>query len=113
MWPPQPGTRRLHDEHGGKLVCVRYRHDHEGRYRYTTVELMVDHAPVRHRDDGSTWVEVRVHVLDEDMRAKIKAAGGKWRPDTGTWLLTRKAAIRIGLGTRMKAAKASETRERK
>jgi hypothetical protein len=105
MWPPQPGTRRLHDEHGARLVCVRYRHDHGGNYRYTTVELMVDHAPVRHRDDHSTWVQVRVPAHDADVRAKVKAAGGKWQQDTATWLITRKVAIRLGLWAKMRPAK--------
>lgn len=99
MWPPQPGTRRLRDEHGVRLVCVRYRHDPGGNYRYTTVELMIDHAPVRHRDDHNIWVQVHLPANDIDVRAKVKAAGGKWQQDTSTWLITRKVAIKLGLWT--------------
>jgi hypothetical protein len=42
LLPRQPGTLRLLREHGDALVCVRYRHDTSGLYRYTTVELIVD-----------------------------------------------------------------------
>jgi hypothetical protein len=45
LWPPQPGTLRLKRHYGAALVCVRYRIDSELGHRYTTVELMIDHAP--------------------------------------------------------------------
>jgi hypothetical protein len=49
LWPPQRGTQRLKRHHGAMLVCVRYRHDKQLRHRYTTVELLIDHGPLRKR----------------------------------------------------------------
>jgi hypothetical protein len=50
LWPPQHGTKRLKRHYGAQLVCVRYRHDRRMRHRYTTVELLIDHGPIK----GST-----------------------------------------------------------
>jgi hypothetical protein len=47
LWPPQRGTQRLHRHYGVQLVCVRYRQDKQLRWRYTTVELLIDHGPLR------------------------------------------------------------------
>lgn len=57
LWPPQAGTIKLSRRYGPALLCVRYRHDEAGLRRYTTVELIVDEAPVkgnRLRDGAST-----------------------------------------------------------
>jgi len=56
----QPGTHKLLKVHGDALLCVRYRHDRLKLYRYTTIELIVDAAPIhRRRFDvatfGITW----------------------------------------------------------
>ena len=45
----QPGALKLARCYGDALVCVRYRHDAQGLNRYTTVDLMVDHAPIQSR----------------------------------------------------------------
>jgi hypothetical protein len=47
LWPPQRGTKRLRRHYGAQLVCVRYRHDKRLSWRYTTVELLIDHGPLR------------------------------------------------------------------
>ncbi len=44
--PDQPGAVRLTRQYGDALLCVRYRRDPRGLTRYTTVELIVDRAPV-------------------------------------------------------------------
>lgn len=46
LWPPQAGTIKLSRRYGPALLCVRYRHDETGLRRYTTIELIVDEAPV-------------------------------------------------------------------
>ncbi|MDY6921765.1 MAG: hypothetical protein SV765_16320 [Pseudomonadota bacterium] len=45
--PGDSGTKRLKQRYGDRLVCVRYRKDAGRQRRYTTVELIVDEAPVR------------------------------------------------------------------
>jgi len=113
MWPPQPGTKRLRAEFGARLVCVRYRRDLTSGHRYTTVEILVDHAPVRRPDDDHRRVEVRVHPRDEATRQRIKDCGGRWNGLTGKWQLTRKAALMLGLTPRGDALPAERDRKSK
>ncbi len=40
----QPGTRKLVEQYGDRLVCVRYRYDALKRRRYTTAEIIVDES---------------------------------------------------------------------
>jgi hypothetical protein len=40
--PAQPGAIKLGRRYGDALLCVRYRHDNNNQYRYTTVELIVE-----------------------------------------------------------------------
>ena len=42
--PGQRGTKRLSEQYGEQLVCVRYRYDDATKKRYKTVELIVDVA---------------------------------------------------------------------
>lgn len=43
--PPRSGTKRLVEEFGDRLLCVRYRYDDERHVRLKTVELIVDEVP--------------------------------------------------------------------
>jgi hypothetical protein len=43
--PGQPGTKKLMEFFGSKLVRVRYRY--KGKYRLKTVELIVDKKRIR------------------------------------------------------------------
>lgn len=40
--PGQRGTKKLLNQYGEQLVCVRYRYDAERKKRFKTVELIVD-----------------------------------------------------------------------
>ena len=43
--PGQAGTKRLVQQYGDRLFCVRYRYDTERRMRYKTAEIIVSEAP--------------------------------------------------------------------
>jgi len=43
--PGDKGTKKLVQEFGQKLLCVRYRYDPVRRMRHKTVELVVESAP--------------------------------------------------------------------
>lgn len=43
--PGQPRTKKLVEQYGAELVCVRHRHDDELGKRYKTVELIIEEAP--------------------------------------------------------------------
>ena len=74
----QPGALKLARRYGDALVCVRYRHDSDHRHRYTTVELVVDEAPVQNR--ARLDEIVMVHLAFDDTRrrqlALAEAPGG-------------------------------------
>lgn len=40
--PGENGTKRLLQQYGDQLVCVRYRYDRAKQRRYKTVELIVE-----------------------------------------------------------------------
>ena len=42
LLPGQPGTKKLTDQYGDVLVCVRYRYDSLHHQRMTTVEIIID-----------------------------------------------------------------------
>jgi hypothetical protein len=89
-----PGTRRYTQQFGDKLVCVRYRKDPAGQHRLTTVEIVVDEAPLLppRRTAGKTrspapnqHVLLKVAYREEELRRRIKQAGGRWLPDERLW----------------------------
>jgi hypothetical protein len=74
----QAGARKLARLYGDALVCVRYRHDAEKRYRYTTVEL-VDRPPHESLD---AIVVVRIPFGDTERRIQAQALGARWDAKT-------------------------------
>lgn len=97
LWPPQPGTLPWRDRFGDRLVCVRYRHDAHSAHRYTTVELLVDHAPVRVvRSRRKAW-ELRMAPIKPALRRALRQAGAEWDPETEVWRLTLTMARKLGI----------------
>lgn len=85
--PGQKGTRRLLEQFGDRLLCVRYRYDEIRQVRMKTVEIIVDERPcdpnMRHRDKDI--VAVMVPFTKMDLRDRLKAAGGRWNPEEKIW----------------------------
>lgn len=42
--PGQKGTKRLVEQYGDALVCVRYRYDEKTQKQYKTVEIIVSES---------------------------------------------------------------------
>lgn len=83
----QKGTKRLLEQYGDKLLCVRYRYDEKRQVRIKTVELIVSetpHTPALHYRDHD-MVSVIVPYANTAIREKLKAAGGRWNPDKKLW----------------------------
>jgi hypothetical protein len=87
--PGLNGTKRLTKKYGDRLVCVRYKYDEGARKRYTTVELIEEESdwatkpsvPTReHSRPSSQRLAVQVDFWETELREKVKAAGGIWRP---------------------------------
>lgn len=100
--PGQPGTVRLLEQYGDALVCVRHRHDAHDLHRWTTVELIVDHGPVRGARDPQLWV--RIGRLERSLQDAVRAAGGRWSPREQLWQIRRSVVHSLGLNSRVTAA---------
>jgi len=85
--PGQKGTRRLLEQYGDKLLCVRYRYDEKRQVNIKTVEIIVSETPrtppLPYRDHDI--VNVIVHYNKTALRDRLKAAGGRWNPDEKLW----------------------------
>lgn len=85
--PGQNGTKRLVEQFGDKLICVRYRYDEIRQVRMKTVEIIVDERPCKpsmpYRDKDV--VEVMVPFAKRAIRNKLKEAGGRWFPEEKIW----------------------------
>jgi hypothetical protein len=108
--PGEAGTRKLAARFGSKLVCIRYRVDAAKGVRYTTVELIVDQAPLARRSvrlssssvpDRNPMVSVRIFYREEALREKAKEEGAIWRPRQKLWEMPLQTARRLGLGGRI------------
>jgi hypothetical protein len=102
--PGQPGTRKLVEQYGDRLVCVRYRYDALKRRRYTTAEIIVDESdwdPMPSAVARRERVAVRIEVHEVKLREKVKAAGGRWDPDKRVWHLPMEQVLQLGLDRRV------------
>ena len=85
--PGQKGTKRLTEQYGDKLLCVRYRYDEIRQVKMKTVEIIVDEKPckppLRYQDED--MVAVTVPFSDKDLRDRLKAAHGRWDPEEKLW----------------------------
>ncbi len=73
--PGQKGTKKLVEEYGDRLVCVRYRYDEEQEKRFKTVELVVDEigwTPKTKPIVGETIVGVRVEWGEKEIAGLVK-----------------------------------------
>lgn len=108
-----PGTRRYQRKYGDDLVCVRYRTDETGRRRLTTVEIIVEQTPLsapRNRvaktsraptPESRQRLLVRIGFEEEQLRERIKQAGGWWLPKEKLWRLPRATVQALKLESRV------------
>ncbi len=97
LWPPQPGTRRWRLTFGPELVCVRYRQSSDRRYRFTTIEVVVDHAPVRERAPAKLDCEFAVGRMSATWRRVLLGVGAKWDAQARVWRLGLAMARAAGI----------------
>ena len=86
--PGQKGTKRLVTKYGEALVCVRFRYDAKQCQRLKTVELIVertDWTPPPPKFTVDCLVPLRIEGYETELRAKAKAAGGRWNPEQQLW----------------------------
>ena len=111
--PGSKGTKKLVTQFGERLVCVRYRYDAVAQVRYKAVELAIEQLPwnpaQRARREGErsgrppVLVGLRVHFYEEQLRKRVKDAGGRWLPQKKLWAVPLGVARRLGLSDRAAA----------
>ena len=104
--PGQNGTKKLLAQYGEKLVRVRYRCDSDRSLRIKTVELVVESIPWTPRSrarrrEPSDMVGVAIAYGETELRARIKAAGGIWRPRHRLWEIDWKTVRDLGIEARV------------
>jgi hypothetical protein len=93
------GAITLAREFGDALVCVRHRVDAEARFRYTTVELLIEKAEMRPRQ--VKMVNIRVHSKEYGLRNVVRAAGAVWDSKVGLWRIPKRVATVLRLTARI------------
>ena len=104
--PGQNGTKKLLATYGDRLVCARYRYDSVRGVRHKTVELIVETLPWMPRArmprrESHDRVGVRIGYSETALRARVKNAGGIWRPRQRLWEIDWKTARELGLQARV------------
>ena len=102
--PGQRGTKKLLEQDGDRLVCVRYRYDERTGKRIKTVELIVDETGWDRADPHIPSRKLRYGLVEPHevrLREKIKAAGPRWHPDQVAWSLPHDRIVSLGIADRM------------
>lgn len=97
--PSQPGAIKLARRYGEQLVCVRHRIDPTGTSRVTTIELVVEQAPLNVKADQ--LVGVRVGFNEGQLRSVVKAAGATWDQNSKVWRMPMKVVRLLNLRDRI------------
>lgn len=102
--PGQRGTKRLVDQYGENLVCVRYRYDEQRKKRIKTVELAIEEVSwepeINHHAENPT-VGVRVGPEEKDVQNELRKAGGVWNRRDRFWEIDLKSAEQMGMTDRI------------
>lgn len=96
IWPGQAGAIKLGQRFGDALVCVRYRSTAGGERRRTTVELVVEEAPV-----GSRRLKVNLPREQDTkaLRAQAIQLGAEWDSLRRVWIMPNHVARELGIGS--------------
>lgn len=104
--PGEPGTKRLLEEYGEQLICVRQRYDAARGVKMKTVELIVEEKPwkppFKFRD--SDIVPVHIAFEEKELRELVKEGGGRWDPLAKVWMVP----YRLVRGTALEAKISNE-----
>jgi len=80
---------------------LSHRVGQRGQFRYTTVELLVDKAPIRPRVE--TVVGVRIEAHERSLQQVVKAAGAKCDHAARLWHMPKRLAGIVRLANRIVA----------
>ena len=111
--PGQRGTKRLVEQYGAALLCVRYRYDEARGKRLKTIELVVEECDWKPTKAAATVVGVQVAFREADIQQKVRQAGGQWNPTRRVWEIRYDRAVALGLKDRIVSEEVSICRNKK
>ena len=88
--PGQPGTKKLVEQYGDNLVCVRYRYDLKKEQRLTTVEIIVDRQKWNlneSRIPPNKIINLKIEYGERELAQQVKSLGGRWDRQKKLWKL--------------------------
>jgi hypothetical protein len=97
--PTDRGAIALAQQYGDALICVRHRTDAKGKFRHTTVELLVQTSPIRPRTVKIVGIKTEPH--ERSLHSVLRAAGGIWDAKARLWRLPRRVAGILNLRDRI------------
>ena len=102
--PGQPGTKKLLDKYGDRLVCVRYRYDSENHKRFKTMEIILeenDWFKDTKRIPANKIIDLKIVYGETHLGRLVRAAGGRWNRKKKLWELPYSEAMALGLEDRI------------
>ena len=99
--PDQPGAKKLARRFGDELVCVRYRQDQAAGHCYTTVEIVVDDAPILNDRRLPSIVYLRIAAGELALQRSVRQEGAEWDRQRRAWRISKEAMLRLQLQHRV------------
>ena len=102
--PGERGTKKLVEEHGTRLIAVRYRTDRSTGERLKTVELVVGRWRAkrsRRKEDRDDVLLLRIAYDEVDLQRRVRAVHGVWNRLRHAWELRRHLVVSLGLEERV------------
>lgn len=88
--PGQKGTKRLVEQYGDALICVRYRYDAKTHKQYKTAEIIVSESewtpPPAKYPDGAL-VPLKIGINETVLQNQLRAVGGRWDKGQRVWFV--------------------------
>jgi hypothetical protein len=113
--PGRPGTKKLVEQYGSKLVCVRYRYDSQLLIRYKTVEIIIEESPWIQRTKNFKAEEIvcvsvdRLKLKEIAIKRQVKLADAVWDSKQRVWEMRYDQAVQLGLEAQVKKRNISNT----
>ena len=90
LLPGQPGTKKLVDEYGDNLICVRYRYDLKKKQRLTTVEIIIDRQKWNLNESRiplNKIMNLKIEYGERELAQQVKSLGRRWNSQKKAWRL--------------------------
>ncbi len=104
LLPGKPGTEKLLEKYGEKLVCVRYRYDALKHKRIKTVELIEEEVSWHKNNNKiprNKIVKIRINWGEVHIYKAVKSLGGRWNDTRKLWELSYGDVLDLGLESRI------------